>query len=210
LIKTVSEAVGFTVKSGWASAVLVTGSAAAVQVIDTRRVDLSDPALPESRQPYHAGTGTARPAGPELSRLVASIERFGRASVIDAIDRYRDAGHRLRGIGIVVGSLIDPDTIANDHIRIHALEGRLFRHIVEAAAAERDLPCCIWRERDLYAAAARGLRRHETELRRALKACGETVSGSWRAEQKAAALAAWLVLTGLVPATTAWPVGIRG
>jgi len=64
-------AVGFTVKSGWACAVLVIGPATSPRVVDSRRVDLSDPAIPESRQPYHAGFGTARDAGGERSRLLA-------------------------------------------------------------------------------------------------------------------------------------------
>jgi hypothetical protein len=188
------EAAGFTVKSGWASTVLVTGSATSIQVIDTRRIELSDPAVPESRQPYHAGFGTARASGVELSRLVSAVERFGRESVTGTIDRYRRDGHQLRGLGIVVGSTIDPDTIANAHIRIHALEGRLFRQIVEAAAAERQLPCWIWREKELYAVAAAALHRQESSLRKVLTACGDRSSGSWRAEHKAAALAAWLAL----------------
>jgi hypothetical protein len=37
-------------------------------------------------------------------------------------------------IGIVVGSIIDPATIANPHIRAHAQEGQLFRTVVETAA----------------------------------------------------------------------------
>lgn len=198
MVEVARAAVGFTVKSGWASAVLVTGSAEFVRLIDSRQVDLSDPALPESRQPYHAGLGTARSGGPELSRLVASVERFGRDSVTDAIDAYQRARHQLLGIGVVVGSMIDPDTIANAHIRIHALEGHLFRRVVEDAAAHRHLPCSIWRERDLYAVATRVLRQRESELRRLLKVCGDPAQGPWRAEQKAAALAGWLVLSELV------------
>ncbi len=54
-------AIGFTVKSGWASAVLLSGPATAPRVVDSCRIDL-----------------------------------------------------------------IDPEDIANEHIRIHALEGRLF------------------------------------------------------------------------------------
>ena len=144
----IRAAVGFTVKSGWASAVLLVGSAGSPRVVDSRRVDLSDPAVAESRQPYHAGFGTARSAGPELSRLVASVERFGRQSVAGVIRHYRAVGPPLRGAGVVVGSLINPEHIANDHIRIHALEGRLFRSIVEDSAARSRLPCAIWRERD--------------------------------------------------------------
>jgi hypothetical protein len=189
-------AVGFTVKSGWASAVLLVGSAATPRVHDSRRVDLSDPAVPESRQPYHARFGKARSAGPELSRLVASVERFGRQSVTGVIRHYGAEGYHLRGAGVVVGSLIDPDQIVNDHIRIHALEGRLFRSVVEDAAADSRLPYSIWRERDLYALAAGTLKQPEQALRSALVAIGRAVAGAWRAEEKAAALAAWLVLAG--------------
>src|SRR5262245_57686003 len=64
-------AIGVTVKSGWACVVLVAGSAARPRVIDSRRIELSDPAIPESRQPYHAGFGTARSAGADRARLVA-------------------------------------------------------------------------------------------------------------------------------------------
>ena len=194
-------AIGFTVKSGWACAVLLTGSATSSRVLDSRRLDLSDPAIPESRQPYHAGFGTARSTGPELSRLVASVERYGRQSVIRLIRHYQTAGHQLRGAGIVVGSLIDPERIGNAHIRIHALEGRLFRALVEDAAVRSGLVCSIWRERDLYALAAGILKRPKEELRRRLAALGQPVDGSWRAEQKSAALAAWLMLVGRLSAT---------
>ncbi len=59
-------AVGFTIKSGWAAAVLLGGSSAAPRVLDCRRVEISDPDVADSTQPYHAGFGTARDAGDEL------------------------------------------------------------------------------------------------------------------------------------------------
>jgi len=198
-------AIGFTVKSGWASAVLLAGPAISLRVLDSRRIDLSDPAIPESRQPYHAGFGTARAASPELSRLVDAVKRFGRRSVTDAIRRYRAAGHPVQGAGVVVGSLIDPSLIANDHIRIHALEGQLFRGVVQDATRRSRLSCAIWRERDLHARAAGLLELPERALRDALVALGRGVAGPWRAEQKVAALAAWLVLAGHSSARS--PVG---
>ena len=189
-------AVGFTVKSGWSSAVLVVGPVTAPRVIDSQTIDLSDPALPESRQPYHAGFGTARAAGPRLSTLLASVERFGRQSVARLMSRYQEAGYDLRGVGLVVGSLIDPAQIANDHIRIHALEGQLFRGVIERAAGRKGVPCSIWRERDLSEAAQTMLKQTEQELRDAIAAFGRDVDGPWRSEQKRAALAGWLVLAG--------------
>jgi hypothetical protein len=193
---TAAAAIGVTVKSGWASVVLLCGPADSPRVADSRRIELSDPAIPESRQPYHAGFGTARAGGLELRRLVAAVKRFGRRSVTAAIRDYQGAGHPLRGAGLVVGSVIDPERIANDHIRIHALEGQLFRSVVQDAATRCGLPCAMWRDRDLHALAAGILEQPDQKLRNSLTALGRDVGGPWRAEQKAATLAAWLVLAG--------------
>lgn len=192
-------AVGFVVKSGWASTVLLADCLPSPRVVDSRVIQLSDPANPECRQPYHAGFGTARASGPKLARLIADVEHFGGQSVTNVIRTYQVEGLHLRGAGVVVGSLIDPERIANQHIRIHALEGRLFRGLVEEASARNKLACSIWRERDLYALAARVLGRPEPALRSTLTGFRSTVAGPWRAEQKAAALAAWLVLAGCPP-----------
>jgi hypothetical protein len=186
-------AIGFTVKSGWAATVLLIGSPASPHLADSCRIDLSDPAIPESRQPYHAGFGTARSSGAELKRLVSSVRRFGRRSVMSVVETYA-TGHALTGAGLVVGSLNDPGRIANPHIRIHALEGQLFREVVEQALAAGGLPSSVWRARDLYGAAAKVLRDTEPQIRSTVTALGREIEGPWRAEQKAAAIAAWLVL----------------
>lgn len=188
------SAIGIAVKSGWAAAVLLIGSPTSPRLADSRRIDLSDPAIPESRQPYHAGFGTARAGGAALTRLVSSVRRFGRRSVQDAVNSYATEAGPLTAAGLVVGSLIDPDRIANQHIRIHALEGKLFRQVVEQALAARGLRCAVWRERDLYGAAVERLSLPESHIRSTLALLGRGIDGSWRAEQKAAALAAWLIL----------------
>ena len=186
-------AAGFTVKSGWSCAVLVGGTAANPRLIDSRRIELSDPAILDAKQPYHAGFGTARDAGAELRRLVSSVRSYARKSVSAVIREYQKRT-RVAAAGVVVGSLIDPRTIANDHIRIHAMEGQLFREVLIDGAERSGVTVAVWRERDLYAAAARQLRTAETVLKKRLTALGEHADGGWRAEQKAAALAAWMVL----------------
>jgi hypothetical protein len=198
-----NAAIGFMVKSGWAAAVLLAGPAAAPRVIDSRRVEISDPGVPGSTQPYHEGFGTARNAGGELERLVASVKAYGRKSVT-AMLRECQQQVPLRGAGVVVGSLIDPAAIGNDHIRIHAMEGRLFRTVLVEAAEKSGLACSICRERDLYATAAKVLKKSEAALRTDLTEIGRSVDGPWRAEQKAAALSAWTILkvalTPIIPA----------
>jgi hypothetical protein len=186
-------AAGFTVKSGWACAVLVGGTTSSPRLLDSRRVEISDPDIPDAKQPYHAGFGTARDTGDELHRLVASVKGYGRKSVSALIREYQRSAN-VKSAGVVAGSLIDPQTIGNDHIRIHALEGQLFREVVVGAAEKNGVDCSVWRERDLYSVAEKQLKTAETMLRKKLTAFGEGATGGWRAEHKAAALAAWLVL----------------
>ena len=186
-------AAGFTVKSGWACAVLIGGTPARPRLLDSRRVEISDPGVPDAKQPYHAGFGTARDAGDELKRLVSSVKSYGRMSVAALIREYQKRA-RVAAAGVVVGSLIDPKTIGNDHIRIHAMEGQLFRDVLIDGATRNGVTCSVWRERDLYAAAAKQLKIAEPVLRKKLTALGEDIEDGWRAEHKAAALAAWMLL----------------
>jgi hypothetical protein len=170
------------------------GSSKSPDVAASRRIELSDPADAKSRQPYHSGRGAARKPGRELDTLIASVLRFGLRSVDAFIREHEQSGRRFDGAGIVVGSLIDPAQIANDHIRIHALEGQLFRRIVKDAVERRRMAPLIWRERDLYGVAATRLRRTESDIRETIAGLGCSVEGPWRAEHKAAAVAAWLVM----------------
>ena len=187
-------AIGFTIKSGWAAVVVLTGTAIEPRVASNTRIDLSDPDEPDQRQPYHAGFGTARANDATLARLLEGVRRYGRRSVDAVVVGARAKGHPVSRAGLVVGSTVDPATIANDHIRIHALEGKLFREVVAEAATACGIACTIWRERDLYAAAATALDRPEADLKAALAAMKQTTSGAWRGEQKAAATAAWMLL----------------
>ena len=55
MTKPQTAALGFRVKSGWAAAVLLAGSAHSPQLFDVQRIELSDRRLPKTRQPYHDG-----------------------------------------------------------------------------------------------------------------------------------------------------------
>lgn len=189
-----SCALGFRVKSGWAAVVLLAGPKSAPCVLDSRVIELSDPGVSDSRQPYHAGFGTAQTNVAKVNRLVRGIERFSRATIKTLLADYRRE-HRIRGAGIVVPSLTDPETIASPHMRAHANEGRLFRTVVADAAQHCHLPAAVVLERAVYERLGRALRRPALEVKGRVTELGEGVS-RWRAEQKVAAAAAWLVLAG--------------
>jgi hypothetical protein len=187
-------ALGFRVKSGYATVVLLDGSTSSMRVVDRRKIDLCDPSVPDSRQPYHAGFGSARGDLEQIARLVEVVERHADRSVADAVRDYRHMGYELDRAGAVVGSETNPEAIANPHVRAHASEGRLFRRITEDALGRLGLACSIWVERTLYASAAQRLGYPEDRIRQLAAGLGDAVAGGWRADDKTAAVAAWLAL----------------
>jgi hypothetical protein len=186
--------IGFRVKSGRAIAVLLAGTAQSPQVLDRRTIDLCDPAIPESRQPYHAGMGKLQTDETKVEQLRKLVQRAAQRSLNELIEGYRKSGHRIRAVALVIGSDIDPATVSNPHIRAHAREGRLFRTALEEAIGPWDFPCSVIVERHLYSRAADVLRRSQPELKRLVAELGQTVGSPWRADEKTGALAAWLVL----------------
>ena len=186
---------GVRVKSGWGAAALLTGPTSSPRVLDCREVLLSDPAFPECRQPFHEGTGVAETNTTALARRVQLVEQYGQASVAELIEAYRQAGHALSRMAIVVSSQIDPDRIRNPHIRAHASEGKLFRTVVEQGARRSGMKATVFLEGELYTKAANVLGRTDTQLKQAVTQLGKGLSRGWRADQKAAAMAAWLLLT---------------
>ena len=191
-------AFGFRIKSGWAALVLVGGPPDAPTLLDRKKVDLSDPTDAELRQPYHASTGVGLTDSATLGRRLKAIERYSSQSLARVVSHCKQAGHTLCGAGLVVGSDVDPDRIGNQHIRAHALEGRLFRRMVEEGMARGGLPCSAWVERTLFGAAAGQLGRSEAQVKKTVTELGRRASGGWRSDDKTAAVAAWLMLAARV------------
>ena len=183
---------GLRVKSGWAAAVLIAKSAKAPIVIDSRVIELADPAVADSRQPYHAGFGTAQTDTAKVARLVRGVERFSRRAIAALLDEYRAEQHPVRSAAVVVASLTDPATIANQHMRAHASEGRLFRTALVDSLEHCGLRVRVVLEREVYHLLGKALRRSPSQAKTQVAALGEDV-GRWRAEQKVAAAAAWLI-----------------
>jgi hypothetical protein len=185
---------GFRVKSGYAIAVALRGPASAPAVAARLVVELSDPAVPATRQPYHDGFYKQQDDLRELSRLVALVKRCATRSVDALLKDERLAGLRCRGAGVVVGSVIDPQRVGNLHIRAHASEGQLFRTVLVEALTAHQIASDVIVDTALAKSAAKALRRTDAAIARAVAALGKTYGGTWRAEEKAACTAAWLAL----------------
>lgn len=182
---------GFRVKSGWAAAVLLSNARATPRVLDSRVIDLADPDVPHSRQPHHAGLGTAQTSMAKVDRLVRGIEAFSRRAIATMVDEYR-MQHRIHAAAVVVASLTDPARITNQHMRAHASEGQLFRAVLVDSLERCGLKVRVVLEREVYELLGKSLRSSPAVAKRKVTALGETVD-HWRAEQKVAAAGAWLV-----------------
>jgi hypothetical protein len=193
-MKPQTAALGFRVKSGWAAAVLLTGPTRSPQLCDVRRIDLSDPRLPETRQPYHAAMGKLETDTTKINRRVSVVRSIAQQSLATLLASYRQKGYAIRRAALVVGSQVDPDSIANSHIRAHAFEGQLFRSVLGEALQACRIRTEILVERNAYAQAAAKLKDSNDNVQRMIRDLGRVAQGPWRAEQKLAALAAWLTL----------------
>jgi len=136
-VKSGRAVLGCRVKSGWTVLVLIDGSVRSPHLCKSDVLNLSDPRNPETRQPYHAAMGKLETNAATLERRVQGVRRATERSIADLIQRCMDDGCAIRRAALVVGSVLDPESIANPHIRAHALEGRLFRTVLEDALRSR-------------------------------------------------------------------------
>ena len=193
-VKAETAAAGFRVKSGWAAAVLLTGPISSPALRENRMIDLSDPRVPETRQPYHATFGQLETDAKKTNRRTSIVHRVTKQSITDLLSDYRRKGYSITCASLVIGSQIDPASVANPHIRAHALEGQLFRSALDQALNAHGIRTFILLERDAYARAGAQLKKSCDDVRQTIQNLGRSTEGSWRVEQKLAALGAWLAL----------------
>jgi hypothetical protein len=193
-VKVQSAALGFRIKSGWAAVVLLTDATDLPSLRDSRVIDLCDPRFPDTRQPYHATFGQLETDAKKTNRRTDMVHRTTKQSITNLLADYRRKGYAITSACLVVGSQLDPATIANPHIRAHALEGQLFRLALEQALNAQNIRTDILVQREAYARAAAHLKKSVDEVCEMTQQFRRFTDGPWRAEQKLAALAAWFAL----------------
>ena len=195
-VKPTPAALGFRVKSGWAKAVLLAGSSTSPALVRCQSVLLSDPKTPQSKQPYHAALELSEREGKAVvQKLRKVVGEAAKRSVADLLKQAAEAGYAVCGAALVVGSLVDPAALHNEHIRAHALEGQLFRTVLEDEFRALAIPCEALLEKGAYAKGAVALGTTEAGAKNTVAQLGKSHDGFWRAEEKLATLAAWMALT---------------
>jgi hypothetical protein len=196
-----AAALGFRAHSGWAVAVAVTGSPGNPIMLERRRIDIADSAIPGSKQPYHAA------AALDVSKAETLIGRCGESSAslaTDAIhalvaeisEEYSEE-YRLVGSGILFGSgrpLPELAAILRSHALIHTAEGEFFREVLAGASERCSLPVKRVREREVWDRAAGALHLELQALQERINTLGRSLGPPWRQDEKLASLAAWIAL----------------
>lgn len=174
-------ALGFRAHSGWAAAVAVAGSIGKPVVIERRRIIIADPALPGSKQPFHAAERL------DIGKAEASIRMCRESSVRFATDAVREliGGRNVIAAAILFASgrpLPDLARILSSHALIHTAEGEFFREVLIEAAESCGLPVTRVREREI----------RDQQLQ--IAGLGKPLGPPWTQDEKLASLAAWTAL----------------
>src|SRR5580704_15928894 len=98
-------AIGLRAHSGWAALVALGGAATSPEVIARRRIEIADPAIRGSKQPFHAAEPMEFPdAKAYIERCSNSTGHLAREALQAAIDGLRDRRAEPVGCGIILGS----------------------------------------------------------------------------------------------------------
>jgi hypothetical protein len=187
--------IGLRAKTARAIAVVLGGTIDVPLVVDKFEIRLADPKLPATAQPYHEVMNLPWAESEQAVReSAAAIEAIAIEALRDLIKRLKSRDLSIRGVGIVGAKDRDLAKIGNYHIRAHAAEGVLFRRVLDAAADANKLKRRTFWDPELDQIAAPELGADSAAVKRKLNNLGRTVAPPWRADEKLAATAAWLVL----------------
>jgi hypothetical protein len=189
--------IGLRAKTGRAIAVVLGGSPESPVVLFKTEIKLVDPKYPATAQPYH---GVMELPGPEwsgaVSKAARAIELVATRSLAKMIEELRANGNKVAKVGVVGAPERDLARIGNPHIRAHAAEGILFRRVLELGAKANGLKSQTFSDRDFDKVATAQLSGNHSKIKQRLDNLRQSVSPPWRADEKAAAMAAWIVLYG--------------
>jgi hypothetical protein len=191
-------AIGLRAHSGWAALVAIAGPASSPEVIARRRIEIADPKIRGSKQPFHAAEPMEFPdAKAYIEQCARSTERLAREALQAAIDGLHDRRSEAAGCGIILGSgrtLPGLEAILKSHALIHTAEGEFFRNALLEACKHCGIPVLGVKEKELFERGAAQLRTKVTELERRVQEMGKSVGPPWTQDQKYAALVAWMAL----------------
>ena len=190
-------AIGLRAKTARAIAVVLGGSTDSPLVLSKTEIRLADPKIPATAQPYHEVMDLPwEESQKAVRKSVRAIEAIAKTALANLIKELQSAGMKVSGVGIVGAGDKDLARIGNYHIRAHAAEGVLFRHVLDLAADANGLKRRTFADREFDQIMTTELGPQSAAVKRKLNDLRRSVPPPWRTDEKQAATAAWLVLHG--------------
>jgi hypothetical protein len=128
-------AFGLKARTGRAVLVAVAGDVREPQFLERSQIQL----LPDGAwAPYHAAEGLdPADARESVRRSIACAHSLAASGICEAARRFAEAGHELCGCAVLVGTGMpswSTDETLSVHVRMHKVEGELFRDVLVAGA----------------------------------------------------------------------------
>jgi hypothetical protein len=194
-LKPAPVCIGLRAKTGRAIAVALVGPPDSPRVVKRCELKVWDPRVPATFQPYHEVLELPwERAQVAVRRIATKIEAVASRALSQLVKEVEADGFVVRAVGVVGAGDRNLEKIGSTHIRAHAAEGVLFRQVLEFAASANKLRSRRFDERSLDEMATLELRRSSLEIKDTLAAMGRDAGSPWRADEKAAATAAWVSL----------------
>jgi hypothetical protein len=194
-------ALGFSLHTGWAAAVVVIRDGRKIEVVSRRRLELlpSETAIP--RFVYHRAAEVCAETG--LDEAAALVESARAVAGRTAQQAIQELLHSIRAEIRVAGipssgpkaddrnrSSAPLAKILASHAMIHAAEGRLFQQAVFAGCQSCGVTPVVIHNRDVWPKAAELCGMNEKQLRQTVDAIGKEIGPPWTVDQKLATAAA--------------------
>ena len=190
--------IGLRAKTARAIAVVLGGPPDSPVVLAKGEIKLADSKIPGTAQPYHEVMDLPWEESQRAVRKHArTIEAIARKALAQLIKEQLSNGMQVYGVGIVGAEDRNLARIGNPHIRAHAGEGILFRRVLDLAAEANGLKWQAFSDRKFDDVARTAMGSRSAFVTRKLSDLGKQLAPPWRADEKQAATAAWLVLHGL-------------
>ncbi|HYK35033.1 hypothetical protein [Alloacidobacterium sp.] len=191
-------AIGVRVHSGWSVLVAVSDHAGSPEIIERKHITIIDPTAAGTKQPYHFAEKLTIPkAEKHISDCAAASERFAVAAIDGTLKELGARGYRIASCALLLASgraLPALPKILASHALIHTAEGEFFRAAVCSAFERLGIRVHGFRERDLNEQAASVWGDTAPQVLQQLSRFGRVIGPPWTADEKNAALAAWMAL----------------
>jgi hypothetical protein len=183
---------------GWAAYVVLGGPISEPSLLFRGRMQLCDPAIEGSEQPFHHAARMDLKSGEAfIDRCRTSSQDLAGRALADIISSHG----ALMGCCVLTGParpLPPLPAILASHGMQHAAEREFYREAVRAAAVQKGIATQMVIEKDLPTLAGR-LPGTEASRRETLGAYGKRVGPPWGQDEKLCATAAWFGLARTAP-----------